>query len=219
MPEHILVIGATGGVGLQFCKEALLQGHQLTLYIRNPSKLPIELSNNARVTWVKGTLDDEKALQKATSTGASIFVSFAGPVANSKGTPVTDGMKLIFPFLIANKFKRALILGTCSFTAPKDRGALKWKASIVLIKVIGGTAYQEFNGLGALVTSQDLQALKWTLFRVPFLGNGPAAPVSATYTGSGKDGMFLTRKSIVAWVLQEIGDNSEWVGEAPVLSN
>ena len=128
-------------------------------------------------------------------------------------------MKLIFPALVANKFRRALILGTCSYTAPEDKGALKWKASVVLIKIIGGTAFQEFNGLGALVSSQDAQALKWTLFRVPFLGNGPAAPVTATYTGTGKDGMFLSRKSIVAWVLQEMGQNSEWIGKTPVLCN
>jgi hypothetical protein len=128
-------------------------------------------------------------------------------------------MKLIFPLLISNHFKRALVLGTCSFTAPEDKGALKWRASVVLIKIIGGSAFQEFNGLGAFVTSQDVAQIKWTLFRVPFLGNGPAAPVKATYTGSGQDGMFLSRKSIAAWVLSELGEGSKWVGKAPVLSN
>lgn len=133
--------------------------------------------------------------------------------------PVTDCMKLIFPLLIANNFKRALVLGTCSFVAPEDKSALKWKASVVLVKIIGGSAYDEFKGMGEFVTSQDPKQLKWTLFRVPFLGNGPAAPVMATYTGSGRDGMFISRKSIVSWVLQEIGPASEWIGKAPVLCN
>ena len=128
-------------------------------------------------------------------------------------------MKLIFPMLVENHFQRALVLGTCSFTAPEDKGALKWKASVVLIKIIGGSAFQEFQGLGTFVSSQDVSQIKWTLFRVPFLGTGAAAPVTATYTGTGKDGMFLSRKSIAAWVLQEIKEDSEWVGKTPVLCN
>ncbi|CZR50362.1 uncharacterized protein PAC_00234 [Phialocephala subalpina] len=189
MPEHILVIGATGPVGLQFCNEALSQGHKLTLLVRNPGKLPDDIRNNPRINVTEGQLNDKNVLQRVTASGASIFIH---------NKPVTDCMKLIFPLLIANKFKRALVLGTCSFTAPEDKGALKWKASVVLVKMIGGTAFEEFKGLGEFVTSQDPQELKWTLFRVPFLGNGAAAPVSATYTGSGKDGLFISRK--VLWL-------------------
>lgn len=219
MPEHILVIGATGPTGKDFCDAALKEGHTLTLYARNPDKLSKDIISDEKVTVLKGTLDDVAGLTKAATSGATIFVSFAGPVASSKGTPVTDGMKRLFPLLIVNKFKRALVLGTCSFPADGDKGGLKWSASVALIKMIGGSAYQEFNGLGAFVTSQDVSSIKWTLFRVPFLGNGEVKPVTATFTGSGKDGMFLSRKSIAAWVLKEIHDNSEWIGKAPVLSN
>lgn len=128
-------------------------------------------------------------------------------------------MKNIFPILVANNYKRALVLGTCSFPVPQDKGALKWKASVILIKIIGGSAYQEFNGLGAFVSSQDVSQLKWTLFRVPFLTNSPSAPVNATFTGSGSDGMFLSRKSMATWVLDQLPEDSEWVGKAPVLGN
>lgn len=127
-------------------------------------------------------------------------------------------MKILFPLLIAAHYERALVLGTCSWTAPKDIGALKWKASVILIKLIGGSAYQEFNGLGEFVASTSVDDLKWTLVRVPFLGNGEAKPVTATYTGTGLDGMFLTRSSIAEWVLKEMKDG-EWIGQAPVLCN
>jgi len=221
MPSHILVFGATGQTGLDFCALALSPSHNhtLTLYVRNPSKLPEALTSNPNVTVIQGTFDDEAGLRKAASCGSDVFVSFAGPVARSTGTPVTDAMKLLFPLLIENNFKRALVLGTCSFTAPADKGAWKWSASIVLIKIIGGSAFDEFRGLGQFVTSQDVNKIKWTLFRVPFLGNGEEKPVTATFTGTGKDGMFLSRKSIGAWVLKEIGEDSEWVGKAPVLCN
>ena len=64
-----------------------------------------------------------------------------------------------------------------------------------------------------------MSQLKWTLFRVPFLGNGPAKPVTATFIGSGKDGLFLSRKSIGAFVIEQLGEDSEYIGKAPVLCN
>jgi len=127
-------------------------------------------------------------------------------------------MKILFPLLIAAHYERALVLGTCSSEAPEDLGGLKWKASVLLIKAIGGSAYEEFNGLGAFVASTSVENLKWTLFRVPFLGNGEAKPVTATYTGTGLDGFFLSRSSIAEWVLQEMQEG-EWIGQAPVLCN
>ncbi|KAE8372284.1 hypothetical protein BDV26DRAFT_286081 [Aspergillus bertholletiae] len=156
---------------------------------------------------------------RAATSGPTIFVSFAGPVVNSKGTPVTDAMGRIFPILVANNYTRAMVLGTCSFPAQEDKGALKWKLSIILVKIIGGSAYEEFKQLGTLVTSQDVSKLRWTLYRVPFLNNGPSAPVMATYTGSGNDGMTLSRKSLANWLLGEMLEGSYWVGKAPVLSD
>jgi len=128
-------------------------------------------------------------------------------------------LKKLWPLLIEHNYQRALVLGTCSYPAAEDKGALKWKATIILVKIIAGSAYQEFNGLGAFIASQDVSKLKWTLFRVGFLGNGPAKPVHATYTGSGKDGLQISRKSIADWVLANLSPKSEWVGKTPVLCN
>lgn len=128
-------------------------------------------------------------------------------------------MQNVFPILIVNNYKRALVLGTCSFSDLQDKSSLKWKASILLFKTIAGSAYQEFNEFGAFVSSQDVSQLKWTFFRVPFLTNSPAASVNATFVGSGSDGMSLSRKSMAAWVLNQLPEDSEWVGKAPTLSN
>ena len=127
-------------------------------------------------------------------------------------------MKVLFPLLIAAHYERVLVLGTCSWIAPEDLGGLKWKAPVLLIKVIAGSAYQEFNGLGAFVASTNAKDLRCTLFRVPFFGNGEAKPVTATYTGTGLDEGFLSRDSIAEWVLQEMKEGG-WIGHAPILCN
>ncbi|OQD95319.1 hypothetical protein PENSOL_c021G07940 [Penicillium solitum] len=127
------------------------------------------------------------SFQLAATSGPTVFVSFAGPIGSLKGTPVTDATKRIFPILVANHYKGAMILGTPSFAAPQDKGALKWKASVVRIKLIASSAYDEFKGLGEFVTPRDVSQLKWTLFGVPLLTNGSVVPVTATYTGTDSD--------------------------------
>lgn len=72
--------------GLEFCKTALKKGHTLTLYVRSPNKLPTEISNATNVSVVKGTLEDMSSFQHAAASGPTVFVSFAGPGVNSKGT-------------------------------------------------------------------------------------------------------------------------------------
>jgi uncharacterized protein YbjT (DUF2867 family) len=47
--KKILVLGATGPLGIYICQKALENGHQLTIYARNPTKLPNEISSNTAV--------------------------------------------------------------------------------------------------------------------------------------------------------------------------
>lgn len=71
---------------MEFCYAALDEGHQLTLYVRNPAKIPAAITGNEKVTVIHGTLENESSLRKAIGSGATIFISFAGPVGPSKGT-------------------------------------------------------------------------------------------------------------------------------------
>lgn len=104
MAKHILAIGATGKLldssllvynksdnvsgpsGIEFCHAALAQGHQLTLYVRSPGKLPASVASSEKVSLLEGALEEKASLERAIASGATIFVSFAGPVPSSKGT-------------------------------------------------------------------------------------------------------------------------------------
>lgn len=55
-------------------------------------------------------------------------------------------------------------------------------------------------------------------YRVPQLDNGEAKLTRASFLGDGSDSMFLSRKGIAVWLLQEI-EEGKWVRKAPLLSN
>lgn len=104
-----------------------------------------------------------------------------------------------------------------------------------MIKLAGGSAYDEVNGIGRVVSALPTSDLQWTLFRysltricsfgkqltfgsVPLLTNGEAKPVRAGMIGEGQDGIVLSRRSIAVWILQELSEK-KWIGKAPALCN
>lgn len=81
-----LLLTAIGAIGSKFVDMALAQGHRLTLLVRTPSKLPETILHNENVNVIKGTLDNEAAIDQASRCGADAFISFAGPSPGSTGT-------------------------------------------------------------------------------------------------------------------------------------
>jgi len=58
----------------------------VTVYVRNPSKLPETVTSNENATVLQGTFDNIKAATEALHCGAEALVTFAGPQPPSKGT-------------------------------------------------------------------------------------------------------------------------------------
>jgi Trk K+ transport system NAD-binding subunit len=81
---HFLLFGGTGICGRIFTQAALEAGHTLTLYVRNPSKIPAEFAANPNLHTIQGELSDEEELKKAAACGADIFVCLAGPTLGKR---------------------------------------------------------------------------------------------------------------------------------------
>ncbi|KAF2826718.1 hypothetical protein CC86DRAFT_369900 [Ophiobolus disseminans] len=216
MARHILVLGGTSPAGLAFCFAALRNSHTLTLYVRNASKLPTEISSNA--TTIVGDLHDAAALEKAISGGAKTCISFLGPVQSQKKgqLPITDGFKIIVPLLQKYRYNRTLVLSTASYKAPEDKFSIAYWLMIMVVYLLVRPAYDEINGFAPIVTRTPADELGWTVFRVPILKNGEAVPVKAGFVGD--VGLSLDRKALAEWLLREI-EEKKFVGKCPAVSN
>ncbi|KAE8324812.1 hypothetical protein BDV39DRAFT_216926 [Aspergillus sergii] len=201
---HFLVLGATG--------------HHLSLLVRNPKNLPQPLMQNSAVEIIEGTLENEIALDRAASCGASIFVSFAGPPIGTKGTPLTLGYKALIPRLMDQNFKRILILCTPSYHDAADTITFKWQLGAWFMKLFSAEQYREMVGIGEYIASLPVnKSVQWTLFRVGGLTDEEEALVKATSLGSSDDGTWISRASVATWVLDEI-DQEKCLGKAPYIS-
>ncbi len=78
---NILLIGATGNLGRTLLPMAIAQGHHVTVYVRDQSKLPDDL--NAEVTVVVGDVFDSETLTEACKQ-QDVVINTAGNVIDGE---------------------------------------------------------------------------------------------------------------------------------------
>lgn len=242
--KRILVLGATGwltrrssmrrhetdsniGVsGLRFTQLALEQkdGPKLTLYVRSRSKLSANTLSNAAVRVVEGSLTDEQALQDA-MIGVDSVVSFLGAyvslsafVWRTTTTPIADAFPTIFRAMRAQGVKRILVLSTPAYGVESEQKPWMFWLTGLLPALLVPQGNAEMVAIARHVAAQS--DLDWTVFRVPYLNNGPAdVPLAAGLLGPDYRGTTeLSRASMARWVLEEI-KQGEWIHGAPALGN
>ncbi|MFL5321386.1 MAG: NAD(P)-dependent oxidoreductase [Myxococcaceae bacterium] len=86
----ILVIGATGKAGLGFIQQALKAGHEVTAFVRDPSKLSLE---HEKLRAQQGDVSNKDSLLAAAS-GQDVIVCAVGPRdEKNPGTLISDAAR------------------------------------------------------------------------------------------------------------------------------
>jgi nucleoside-diphosphate-sugar epimerase len=228
--EHILLLGGTGATGLVFLKHITTlpptSRPKVTTYVRNRSRLPPNIEADPSIDIVEGALNDAKALNTAMK-GVTTVISFLGAyvslyhaVTRTTPTPIADSFPAIFDAMRTNGVRRIMVLSTPS-AFPQPSEVLSWKWWIitsVLPSVLVPQGKAEMKGIAE--RTSDQRDFDWTVFRVPHLNDQEedvevvAGLIGSDYRGTTE----LSRKSLVKWVLGEVGER-KWVGNAPMLGN
>lgn len=100
--DRITVLGATGKVGGHVVRRALARGLQVSALVRDPARLPSDLTGQPALRVVRGTLDDRAAVARALD-GVSAVISAVG-VRYRGGNPMRglDGPADVVPTAVAS---------------------------------------------------------------------------------------------------------------------
>jgi putative NADH-flavin reductase len=178
----LLLLGATGLTGQQLLAQALEQGHDVTVLVRNPSKLTVERS---RVRAVTGSATDRAVVDDALQDRDAVLCALGtrSPKSLVSCDLMTASMRALVPSMERRGVNRVVVesalgVGQSARQAPP---AIRLAFATLLRQV----------GRDKAAAEDYLRAteLDWTVVYPPSLTNGPA-------TGDYRRGEALQLKGV-----------------------
>lgn len=207
----LTIIAATGGIGRHLLQQALAAGHEVTVLVRTPDKLPAGLTvrvvpldlSAPHTTLLHGALD-----------GADAVVSGLGPVSTAPPGVATSGTRAVTMAMLATGTRRlvavsAAPIGTVASPACPDRpkhdpgdGFLMRHLLNPIVKAALRAHYADLAGMEDVLRSSGLD---WTIVRPPKLTDGPLTGTYRTATGRNvKGGWSISRADVAHQMLHTL---------------
>ena len=160
---NILVFGASGKTGHELVRQGLLQGHQVTAFVRDPAKLAV---TNEKLKVVRGDVKDPAAVASAIKDQDAIL-SALGVSKPLKSDPVViEGIRNIITAMQQMHVKRFIYL---SFMAVgegrKDSGFLMKN---IIARIVRHEIADHAQKEQLIKASQS----DWTIIHAPKITNG-----------------------------------------------
>ena len=204
----IALIGATRGTGKHVLDQALERGHEVTVLVRDPSKL--QAGPKLRVIQGDGRnlADVEKAVQGQdaviTCIGASQLKT-AEFLVSTSARPLVEAMK-------KHGVKRLLLLSTLG--AGDSAGVMKLVFPIMRLfaKPMYQTIFEDKNRAEEIITATELD---WTLVRPPRLTDDPKVGRYQTKPSKGGGGFAKISRADLATFMLDEAEKGQWIRGAP----
>jgi putative NADH-flavin reductase len=211
----IILFGATGYSGRAILAEALQQGYEVTVLVRNASKIQ---SRHPNLTIVEGDVLDESVVASVLKH-QEVVIQCLGIGGKGDGKPstfISDATKIMIDEMKKQQVHRLIAMSNVGagnsvafqpwfFTNLILPYFMKW------LKVI----IEDKNRMEAIIMNSELN---WTIVRCPNIVDKPAKG-TVTATLDGKDlKLSVTLTDMAAFIVNQIRSSS-FSRQAPSISN
>lgn len=210
LPSRILVLGATRGVGLHATQLALAEGWQVTVLVRDASRMPID---DAALTVIEGDATDADAVRTAVR-GQDAVISALGAPPSSTARIRERGARVLVDAMEAEGVQRLVMLSSHGiFETAAD---LPWHMRWLIVPLYLRRVFADHEAQETVVKQHT--DLDWTLVRPPHLTDAPA-------TGAYRHGldsevaknMHIPRADVAEFLLHQVRADT-YVRQTPLVS-
>jgi putative NADH-flavin reductase len=194
----LVVLGATGGIGLEIVRQAIEQGHSVTAFVRSPE--PLQPFGN-RITIKQGDLLNAAELAKAISGHDAILSGFGPrvPIAKTDANLLRNFATALTAAMHYANVRRAVIVSM----------AFLFKDSLLPPAYLFGRLLFPGVVIDAAAMEQILleSGLDWTIVRPPQLTNKPLTAKYRARTGHlPRFGFNISRADVAHSFLKTVKD-------------
>jgi len=197
----LLIIGATGGTGQQLVKQALEQGHILTVLVRDPKKVKVTHSN---LHVVKGDVLDLNSVRNAVAGQAAVLSALGHRKYFIKTSILSVGTKNIIHAMNEQGISRFICITSLGINDSRFKLGLYY--TLFVIPFIIFFYFRDKAKQERLIKESNLS---WTIIRPGQLTNGKKR-------GSYKHGLnvgnyiltkMISRADVADFILKELSEN------------
>ncbi|MFZ5828410.1 MAG: NAD(P)-dependent oxidoreductase [Bacillota bacterium] len=209
----IAIFGGTGPTGQHLVEQALEQGHEVRVLVRNPEKLKIR---HERLELVQGDARDAATVDRLIQSTDGVL-SALGHVRGGTNDPqlLSTAAGLVIAAMKKHGVRRLIWLTGAGVPDPNDRPNLMNRLVKALLLMLARPLFEDSERAVSAIRASDLD---WTLARAPRLTDAPAkGTIRVGYAGVGT-GMTMSRADVATFMLRQL-QRSEWLHKAPMISN
>jgi putative NADH-flavin reductase len=206
----LLVVGATRGIGLEVTRQALDQGHVVTVLARSPNKVPL---SNPRLTVMKGDVLQAASVERAVG-GQEVVCCTVGTGLTFKPVRLfSEGTRNIIVAMKQNGVQRLICVTGIGAGDSRNHGGFFYDR--IVLPFLIRSVYDDKERQEELVRASGLD---WIIVRPGFLTNGPATGryMAATDLRSIKAGR-ISRADVADFILAQLSD-PQFLGTTPLLT-
>ena len=202
---HILLLGATGRTGERLLNEALADGHQVTVLVRNRRNIGI---SSGKLTVIESATLDANSLQQAilgcdaviSTLNCSRTSDFPWSPLRTPPTFLSDMLTRLLPICEAQRIRRLIVVTAwgANETRPDIPFWFRWLIDYSNI----GVAYRDHERQEQLLSQSSLD---WTIVRPVGLTNGhDHKPLIETTDGRPKPNLTISRTNVARFLLDVV---------------
>jgi putative NADH-flavin reductase len=217
----LTIIAATGGVGRQLLTQSLQAGHEVTVVVRNPAKLPAAAAARTGVRIVTADLaaPNPSALESAVA-GAGAVLSCLGPHSNSSAGIAAPGTRAVVTAMRAAGVRRIVAISAAPVATtvspgrpdpprhdPGDGFFMRY-LGMTFAKTMFGKVYTDLAAMEDVLRESGLD---WTVLRPPQLTDKPFTGRYRTAYWQNLRGGFSVPRADVAQFMLAVLDQPETI--------
>jgi putative NADH-flavin reductase len=206
----LTIFGATGRTGRQLLTRALEAGHEVTAFVRDPSKLGV---THSRLRVMQGDVYDASVVEDATK-GQDAVLSALGPVRGGPKGVMGAAARNIVAGMKSTGVRRLVTLTGAGVAQPGDEPKLFNRFMSLMLNTFARDVLVDSAEYARIVRASGLD---WTIVRVPMLTDGPRTGTYRVGMVGIDDGPRISRADVAAFMLRQLEPDAK-PQTSPVIS-
>lgn len=207
---RIVIFGATGRTGHHLVAQALSAGHEVRVFVRDASRLPVR---HERLHIVEGDALDTSSVEQVVSSTDAIL-STLGHTKTSTNDVQTVGVENIVGAMKKNNVSRLISLTGAGVRDEKDQPKLIDRVFGLLLKLLQPAVLEDAERHAEIIKASGLD---WVIVRAPRLTDGPwSGKYRVGYVGK-NSGTKISRADVAGFMLGQLTAD-EYLHQQPMIS-